>query len=90
MMNYINRYRSSPERRCAVIGFKSFMRITKDCGGELGLKNAFTELKTVKKGVYRCEKIFNVKICDLCAVAGIMAVFFIIKRKKNQRMDCER
>ena len=70
MMELINKYRCSENRSYATIGFKTFMRITKGCKDEPSVKTAFTELKTVKNGTYRCEKVFRVRICDLVALCG--------------------
>ncbi len=89
MLKFINKYRYSPERGYAIIGFKTFMRITKGRTDKSGLKTAFTELKTVKNGAYQCEKVFRVRICDLIAAGGIMVLCFIIKMKKNSYDDRE-
>ena len=87
MLEFINKYRTSPDRRSAIIGFKTFMRISEGNSDKCGLKTAFTELKTLKDGAFQCEKVFRIKLCDLLAVAGAMALCIIIKRKKTS-CDC--
>lgn len=89
MLEFINEYRSSKDRRSAIIGFKTFMRITKGDSDKCGLKTAFTELKTLKDGAFQCEKVFRIKLCDLLAIAGAMALCIIIKRKKTSCDCCE-
>ena len=89
MLEFINEYRSSKDRRSAIIGIKTFMRITKGDSDKCGLKTAFTELKTLKDGAFQCEKVFRIKLCDLLAIAGAMALCIIIKRKKTSCDCCE-
>ena len=89
MLEFINEYRSSKDRRSAIIGFKTFMRITKGDSDKCGLKTAFTELKTLKDGAFQCEKVFRIKLCDLLAIAGAMDLCIIIKRKKTSCDCCE-
>ena len=83
MLEFINKYRNSSERDYAIIGFKTFMRIVKGNSDKTALKTAFTELKTVKNGMYQCDKVFRLRICDLVALCGVAAIFYIIKRKKK-------
>lgn len=87
MLEFINKYRSSPERGYAVIGLKSYLRITKGDICKCGLKNTFTELKTVKNGAYQCEGVFRIRLCDLIAIGGVTALCLILKMKKKR---CER
>ena len=89
MLECINEYRNSKDRRSAIIGFKTYMRITKGDSDKCGLKTAFTELKTLKDGAFQCEKVFRIKLCDLLAIAGAMALCIIIKRKKTSCDCCE-
>jgi len=88
MLNMINKYRSSPNRRYAVIGLKSSVRIIKGGCCKCGTDGAFTELKTVKRAGYQCNTVFRVRLCDMAAVlGGIVALCLIFKRKKSDRSD---
>lgn len=81
MIDFINKYRSAPERRRIIIGVKAFAGLTSPKEQNPAVKCALKEIKAIRSGVVSCHKELNLLLCDVCMVAGFLAACIIIKYK---------
>ena len=79
MIDFINKYRSAPERRRIIIGVKAFAGLTSPKEQNPAVKCALKEIKAIRSGVMSCHKELNLLLCDVCMVAGFLAACIIIK-----------
>ena len=83
MIDFINKYRSAPERRRIIIGVKAFAGLTSPKEQNPAVKCALKEIKAIHSGVMSCHKELNLLLCDVCMLAAFITICTIIKCRNS-------